>query len=104
MNMLSKAGFNNVHLEEDKGTVYVFDDEGIAASCMSDSAWYGVSFKDQSLEQWVLDVAVKYLEQVDDEELKESADINPNKEYLYKLCDVVKDSDYYKKQLDKYAF
>lgn len=103
LNMLEKAGFKDVHLEEDSGTVYVSDDEGISASYMSDHAWYGTRFKDQSAEQWVLDVAIKYLNEVDEEDLELSKTIHPNFEYLEELASSLpKDSSYYIKKLNEY--
>lgn len=100
--MLSKAGLEGVHLEEDSGTVYVMDDEGVASTHMSDCAWYATRYKDQSPEQWVLDVALKYLEEVDGDELEASKTIHPNFDYLYELCGQVKEGDYYKKKLGEY--
>lgn len=100
--MLSKAGLEGVHLEEDSGTVYVTDDEGIASTYMSDHAWYATRYKDQSPEQWVLDVALKYLEEVDEDDLESSKTIHPNFDYLYELCRKVKEGDYYKKKLGEY--
>lgn len=103
LSMLEKAGFKDVHLEEDSGTVYVSDDEGIASTYMSDHAWYATRFKEQSMEQWVLDVAIKYLEEVDEDDLKTSKTINPNFEYLEKLASLLsKDSSYYIKKLKEY--
>lgn len=103
LSMLEKAGFKDVHLEEDSGTVYVFDDEGIASTYMSDHAWYATRFKEQSMEQWVLDVAIKYLEEVDDDDLKSSKTIHPNFEYLEKIASLLpKDSSYYIKKLKEY--
>lgn len=102
MKLLEKAGFKNVHLEEDSGTVYVFDDEGISSSYMGDSAWYGTKFNDQLPEQWVLDIAIKYLDEVDEDDLKTSKDIKPNFDYLFELCKTAPEGDYYKKQLNKY--
>lgn len=102
MSLLSRAGFDNAHLEEDSGTVYVFDDEGITSSCMSDTAWYGVKFNEQSPEQWVLDIAVKYLEEVDEDDLRQSRDIHPNFDFLMRLAKDSRESEYYIKQLKKY--
>lgn len=103
LSMLEKAGFKGVHIEEDSGTVYVTDDEGIASTYMSDHAWYATRFKEQSTEQWVLDVAIKYLEEVDEDDLKSSKTIHPNFEYLEELASSLpKDSSYYIKKLKEY--